>query len=974
MELNEVQKKAVTTLDKDVNLMAGAGTGKTRVLTNRFINIVKNKVKPLKVLAITFTKKAAEEMRARISKDLVLNNIDYEDRDLNIMTIHSFALEIVESHSYILGINPKFKILDDGESAYLLEEAVKESLNKIEDEKFKDYLLDFKTSPFEEVNNFISLYGDFKNNNLDFDDILRKSLNFSTSEKTFQDLIELLDEYRQVSGKKFKSFYDSNIESLRDLVSFDGEVLNEIEENLGTSKKHNEKILEIRDLIQELKKDLEVENKDYYKVIIKILKEIERSYKKSKEEIRGLDYDDIISYCHILLKNPLIKSELIEKYSYILVDEYQDTNEIQNDIIRVFSSSNIFIVGDPKQSIYAFRGTDLSSYFSFSENIEKSLIMNKNYRSDGAIIDFINEKFRDLIVSYYEMESSHKDGGGVYLYNTPEYSELLDLVKDLLKKYDAKDIAILSRSNSQIDEIGKILSQGEIKFNKGERRLDEIEVLRLIRNTLSAIYSPKDFLNFLSLFNSNLLDFDFKDLIEILNQGIDNSEDLLAFKSTDKNIKEFLNFIKDTREKSSYLMLDEIIDEIMNYFYDLGTLRESDWEYIYKFKEVAKDFVENNSNDFRSFERQISSMTFEDLEDGINLLTIHKSKGLEFDGLIISHMDKGKKYGKTNRILVDKDLGLGINSTLSNYSYREISNKLRAIDEEEEIRVLYVAMTRAKKELVLFGNLENAKAGSYFSLLGDLSCLKEYEFSNLEEKGEEKNYLPLNVDIKFDNRIREYYTVTDFINFKRSKKDFYYKYFLGIDNYTMGHGKGQTMDPKTLGNIIHFFAYKYGGDQSLLEDKNIDEDLKEIFTYYEEGLTEEKLNISRKLALNYLEMEEKVIIDRELLFYYDLEGFLVKGYIDQVIKINDEYFIVDFKTSTLDKEELKKTYEKQLILYSAIYEKLYKVKVKAAYIFDLRGKNKILVETSEEKYEEAMEEFLAYIHFIRSHKLLRDYL
>ena len=197
---------------------------------------------------------------------------------------------------------------------------------------------------------------------------------------------------------------------------------------------------------------------------------------------------------------------------------------------------------------------------------------------------------------------------------------------------------------------------------------------------------------------------------------------------------------------------------------------------------------------------------------------------------------------------------------------------------------------------------------------------------------------------------------------------------MGIDNYTMGQGKGQAMDPKTLGNIIHFFAYKYGGDQSLLEDKNIDEDLKEIFTYYEEGLTEEKLNISRKLALNYLEMEEKVIIDKELLFYYDLEGFLVKGYIDQVIKINGEYFIVDFKTSTLDEEELKKTYEKQLILYSAIYEKLYKVKVKAAYIFDLRGKNKILVETSEEKYKEVMDEFLDYINFIRSHKLLRDYL
>ena len=130
-------------------------------------------------------------------------------------------------------------------------------------------------------------------------------------------------------------------------------------------------------------------------------------------------------------------------------------------------------------------------------------------------------------------------------------------------------------------------------------------------------------------------------------------------------------------------MIDEVLDEVMDYFYKLGTLRGSDWEYIYRFKEEARDFVENYSNDFRAFERQISSMTFEDLEDGINLLTIHKSKGLEFDGLIISHMDKGKKLSSNNRIIVDRDLGLGINSDLSNYSHREIANKLREIDEEE---------------------------------------------------------------------------------------------------------------------------------------------------------------------------------------------------------------------------------------------------------------------------------------------------
>ncbi|MDU6032224.1 MAG: UvrD-helicase domain-containing protein, partial [Peptoniphilus harei] len=369
------------------------------------------------------------------------------------------------------------------------------------------------------------------------------------------------DEFRSLSGNKFKTFYDNNIDEIKSLKTFDNEILNTIEENLGTSTKHNDKIIEIKDLIQELKKDLEEKNKDYYEIIIEILKEIDKNYKKSKEDISGLDYEDIISYAELILKNPLVKGELVSRYSYILVDEYQDTNEIQNEIIRAFSSSNIFIVGDPKQSIYAFRGTDLSSYFSFSGDIEArgtSLIMNKNYRSDGEIINFINEKFKDLIDSYDEMEFSHKEGGGVYLYNSSEISNIADLAEDFLKKYKAKDIAILSRSNSQIDEIGEVLSARGIKYNKGERRLEEIEILRLIKNILSAIYSPKEFLEFLSLFNSKLLNFEFKDLVSILNEGINNSEDLLNYNSNQDNIRNFLKFLRETREKASYLMIDEI--------------------------------------------------------------------------------------------------------------------------------------------------------------------------------------------------------------------------------------------------------------------------------------------------------------------------------------------------------------------------------------------------------------------------------
>lgn len=976
MELNKIQLEAVSSIDKDVTLMAGAGTGKTRVLTKRFINIVKKFKEPKNILAITFTKKAAEEMLGRISKELVDENIDFEEKDLNIMTIHSFALEIVKDYAYELGINPNFTILDDSKEIELLDKAVSLSLNSIEDEKFKKYLIDFNTNPFEEKKVFLELYLDFRNKDLDFRDILHKSLDFSESSKEYKELISLLDDFRQVSGSKFRAFYDENIEEIKNKKNYELDRLNEIESSLGTSKKYNNKIENIIDAIQDLKKNLELKNKEYYEIIIKILQEIDKNYSREKMELNSLDYDDIISYTHKILRNEKLRGILKDRYTHILVDEYQDTNEIQNEIINTFENSNLFIVGDPKQSIYAFRGTDLNSYFSFSDKIKSrgiSLLMNKNYRSDGKIIRFINSTFSNLIDSYEDMEFDYESSGDVYLYNTVENNELADVVEDLLKRYEAKEIAILSRSNAQIDEISRILSLKNISFNKGERNLGEIEVLKVTKNILSTIYSPIDFLNTLSLFNSPILKFNFEDLIKVLNMGVDNLCDLFRFKTKDENINNFINFLLELKEKSKVLIFDEMIEEIMSYFYQINTLKKSDWEYLYKFKELARDYLKKNSKDYRSFEKFILSLNFEDLEDGINLLTIHKSKGLEFDAVIISHMDKGKKLGQNRKVIVDSEFGLGIKSDYSDYRYRTINEKLRAVDREEEKRVLYVAMTRAKKELILFGNFDKFKSDSYFGLLSDEVKIREYEFSNLIKKEvPKKKYSSIDFQFNFENRIREYYTVTDFINYKRSPRDFYRKYFLGIDEYTMGHGKEQVMDAKTLGSIVHLFAQIHSNKD--VNKNNIDKYLKDIFNYYEEEVDEKKLNIARELALNYLEMEEENIVDKELLFYYDLDGFLVKGFIDQVIKIDGEYYIVDLKTSDMDINHIKESYENQLILYSAIYEKLYKVKVKAAYIFDLRGKNKIVIETNEEKSEIIMEEFLNYIKFLRTHTFYKDYL
>ena len=145
-------------------------------------------------MALTFTKKAAEEMRGRISKELVKGNISFDERDLNIMTIHSFGAEIIKDYSINLGINPNFKILEENQSKEILENSVIKVLNSIEELEYKNYLLDFNSSPFEEKDLFISLYLSFKNNNFDFDEILNKSLNFDKEKCDFNNLIILLEE------------------------------------------------------------------------------------------------------------------------------------------------------------------------------------------------------------------------------------------------------------------------------------------------------------------------------------------------------------------------------------------------------------------------------------------------------------------------------------------------------------------------------------------------------------------------------------------------------------------------------------------------------------------------------------------------------------------------------------------------------------------------------------------------------------
>ncbi|MGI5949559.1 3'-5' exonuclease, partial [Peptoniphilus sp.] len=365
---------------------------------------------------------------------------------------------------------------------------------------------------------------------------------------------------------------------------------------------------------------------------------------------------------------------------------------------------------------------------------------------------------------------------------------------------------------------------------------------------------------------------------------------------------------------------------------------------------------------------------FDDLEVGVNVLTIHKSKGLEFDAVIIANMDKSNLISNKNKIVVDKEVGLGIKSNFSTANFDRANRNLRDIDSEEEKRILYVAMTRAKKELVLFGNYEKSRPASFFSIIKDSGVeVCEYTFKREKLKSQDETQHELfNFNKETEFRIREYYTVSDFLNFRRSPEEFYKKYFLGIDDYTNGNSEEKIMDPKLLGEIVHYFAKTNNKNDT--SNSDIDLYIERIFNYYEEELNEDKFNLVKNLCLNYLSMEENDVLYKELLFYYNLDGYLVKGYIDAVIKIDDKYYIVDYKTNDADEEYLLKTYKPQVLIYSKIFESLYNIKINGAYIYDLRGSNKLKVETHDSEIASIMKEFSEFIDFTRKHIVYKDYI
>ncbi len=668
-KVNKEQEKAIKHGDGPLLIIAGAGTGKTTVVTERIkYLILSKKAKPSEILALTFTEKAAREMEERVDIGM-----PYGYSQMWIMTFHSFCDKILRREGLHIGLNPSYKLLTDGESARF----------------FRKKLFDFDIDYFRPLGNPTKF----------IDAIL-------------QHFSRLTDE--DISPEVYSLWTDK--------------LKNETEEEKLEYKKYKE------------------------------LSSLYKTYTDLKIKEGYFEFGDLITQCLKLFRNrPNILGEYKRQFKYILVDEFQDTNYSQNEIVKLLAgeNGNITVVADDDQSIYRFRGAAVSNVIQFRNSFPKTnvVVLTKNYRSTQEILDSsykliqfnnpdrlevvekIDKKLKSQLVETGDVpEFIHADRV------ENEAESVAKKVEELVESegYSYKDFAVLVRANTHADPFVKSFNRNGIpsQFLGPGRLFKQPEVLDLIAY-LKVLYNPEDSISLYRVLAIDYFEIAGNDLVSLSNAARKTNQSLydVAVKVESEDISEkskasiqkLIKIIKkhqnlgkiETAGRILYLFLEE--SGMLTYLLRSETeTAEKKSINIAKFFDKLKSF--ESANDTASVSEVVDflDLSLETGEsplaadsdwtenDAVNILTVHSSKGLEFPVVFIVNL-VAQRFPTTDRreaIPIPQEL---IREILPVGDYHI----------EEERRLFYVGITRAKKRLYLtasdfYGDGKRAKKLSPF--------------------------------------------------------------------------------------------------------------------------------------------------------------------------------------------------------------------------------------------------------------------
>ena len=654
-ELNDKQREAVLYNEGPLLIIAGAGAGKTKTLTTKIAFLIEEKeVSPYNILAITFTNKAAKEM-----KDRIFMQIGNVAKKIQVSTFHSFGLKLLRENYNILGYDKNFVIMDSDDSLTVVKKIIKDM------------------------------------------------------------------------------GYDPKIYNPR----------------------------AIRNKISSCKNEM-MSPKDYERLAVsdyeKVVKEVYEKYNTKLQRNNSVDFDDLLLLpIELFKKNPDILAKYQDLYKYILIDEYQDTNEAQYILTKLLSEKNRLItcVGDDSQSIYSFRGANYKNILNFEKDYKdaKTILLEQNYRSTSTILDAANQVIKNnKMRKDKNLWTSRGIGEKIKYYRAynerDEAQYVIRKIKELINRnIEYKDIAILYRTNAQ----SRVLEEEMLKENMPYRVIgsfyfysrkeikDLIAYLRLIHNS-------KDNVSLLRVINTPKRGIGLKTIENLTTKADLEGISIYEAISSGKEL-EFKNLIERLKEVSENLTLTELIDKVLDASgirQDLESEKsleaEVRLENLEEFKSITKSFEEREGLiSLEDFLLEISLISdveeYKDDPNRISLMTVHSVKGLEFDHVFVVGMEEGI-FPHMNSLMENSEV-------------------------EEERRLCYVAITRAKEELhlvnarrrTLFGN-EQINPVSRF--IGEIN--KELIETNVKEDELPKKQEKIKVGEMFREEEVEY-QVGDFV-------------------------------------------------------------------------------------------------------------------------------------------------------------------------------------------------------------------
>ena len=597
-KLNDKQKEAASQIDGSILILAGAGSGKTRTITYRIAHMIENVgISPYSILAVTFTNKAAKEMRERVEE--LVGDIA---KACTISTFHSFGMRLLRMYAKEVGYNSNFTIYDTDDQKRMVK-------------------------------------------------AILKGQNLS------------------LNGVKLTE---------RDIVS----MISKIKEQIKTL--------------------------DEYSVMNKQIVEVYDKYNKVLLESNAMDFSDILLNTYKLLQKPEILEKVQNKYKYIMIDEYQDTNNLQYKIIDLIArkSSNLCVVGDENQSIYGFRGANILNILNFETNYNNAKIikLEENYRSTTTILDAANELIKNNKSSKDKKLWTQNGKGDLIKVLAcdnarDEVSRIIEIIKENHQNGIAyRDMTILYRTNAQ----SRVFEEGFLRYSIPHKVFGGISFysraeIKDIIAYLSIIVNPQDELNLQRIINVPKRKVGEKGIEKIITYARENNLNLLEVLSHIKEISgltvvgkekllEMYDIIKELRdlsyiETASYIvqtLIDKIkyIDYIKENYDDAEARIENIDEFKNSILELENVVGELRLNEYLENVSLISATDdLEEKSDYVKLMTIHNSKGLEFPIVFLVGFEN-EIFPGSRAMFEEKEM-------------------------EEERRLCYVALTRAEKKLYL---------------------------------------------------------------------------------------------------------------------------------------------------------------------------------------------------------------------------------------------------------------------------------